>query len=101
MADPEGAARSIRGALKADGAWFIVEPNMADALEENINPIGRLFYAFSLLQCMPASLAQGGKGYGAGMGPAIARRVALEAGFSHFEPVPLDNPINRFYLARP
>ena len=101
MVDPEGAARSIRGALKEDGAWFIVEPNMADALEENINPIGRLFYSVSVLQCMTASLAHGGKGYGAGMGPSNIKRVATAAGFSRFEQLPIDSPINRFYLARP
>ncbi|MBA2451332.1 MAG: methyltransferase domain-containing protein [Chloroflexi bacterium] len=101
MVDPEGCARSVRGALKADGAWFIIERNVSDHLEENINPVGRLFYSISGLQCMPASLAHGGKGYGACMGPAKTREIATGAGFTRFEKLPIENPFNQFFLARP
>ena len=99
MVDPQGAGRSIYGALKPGGAWFIVEPNMSDKLEENINPVGRVFYSVSMLQCMTASLAHGGAGYGAGMGPAKIRRVAEDAGFKQFEQLPIENPFNKYYLA--
>lgn len=100
MVDPEGAARSIYGALKPDGAWFIIEPNVSDNLEENINPVGRVFYSVSGLQCMPASLAYGGAGYGACMGPANIRKVAEQAGFRSVERLPVENPFNALYLAR-
>jgi 2-polyprenyl-3-methyl-5-hydroxy-6-metoxy-1,4-benzoquinol methylase len=100
MVDPHGAARSIAGALKPDGAWFIVEPNVSDRLEENLNPVGRVFYSVSMLQCMTASLAHGGAGYGACMGPANIRRVAEEAGFRSFERLPIENPFNSYFLAR-
>jgi 2-polyprenyl-3-methyl-5-hydroxy-6-metoxy-1,4-benzoquinol methylase len=99
MVDPHGAGKSIYGALKPGGAWFIVEPNMSDKLEENINPVGRVFYSVSMLQCMTASLAHGGAGYGAGMGPANIRRVAEEAGFKKFEQLPIENPFNKYFLA--
>jgi 2-polyprenyl-3-methyl-5-hydroxy-6-metoxy-1,4-benzoquinol methylase len=99
MKDPEAAARSIYGALRPGGAWFIVEPNMSDKLEENINPVGRVFYSVSMLQCMTASLADGGAGYGAGMGPAKIRRCAELAGFSKFEKLPIENPFNQYFLA--
>ncbi|MDE3179448.1 MAG: methyltransferase domain-containing protein [Acidobacteriota bacterium] len=97
MVDPEGCARSIRGALKPDGTWFVIEPNMADKLEQNINPIGRLFYSVSTLQCMTCSLAYSGAGYGAGMGPANVRKVAESAGFKHFRKLPIENPFNQFF----
>jgi 2-polyprenyl-3-methyl-5-hydroxy-6-metoxy-1,4-benzoquinol methylase len=100
MVDPHGAARSIRGALKDSGAWFIIEPNVGDNVEDNINPVGRVFYSVSLLQCMTASLAHGGAGYGACMGPANIRRVAEEAGFRSFERLPIENPFNQYFLAR-
>lgn len=99
MVDPHAAGRSIYGALKPGGSWFIVEPNMSDKLEENINPVGRLFYSVSLLQCMTVSLAHGGAGYGAGMGPANAERVAREAGFKTFEVLPIEHPFNHYFLA--
>ena len=44
MGDPLGAARRVRSALNPDGTWLIVEPQARDRLEENLNPIGRLFY---------------------------------------------------------
>ena len=99
MVDPHGAGKSIYGALKPGGSWFIVEPNMADKLEENLNPVGRVFYSVSMLQCMTASLAHGGAGYGAGMGPAKIERVARDAGFSKFEKLPIENPFNQYFLA--
>ncbi len=100
MVDPHGAGRSIYGALKPGGVWFIIEPNVSDDLEENINPVGRVFYSVSMLQCMTASLAHGGSGYGACMGPAKIRKVAEEAGFASFEQLPIANPFNKFFAAR-
>ena len=99
MVDPHGAGKSIHGALKPGGAWFIVEPNVSDKLEENLNPVGRVFYSVSMLQCMTASLAHGGAGYGACMGPSKIEQVAREAGFSKFERLPLENPFNHYFLA--
>jgi len=99
MVDPHGAGRSIYGALKPGGAWLIVEPNVSDKLEENLNPVGRVFYSVSMLQCMTASLAHGGTGYGACMGPAKVRQIAEEAGFAKFEQVAIENPFNKYFLA--
>lgn len=44
MPDPLGAARHIREALKPDGTFLLVEPFANDKLEDNINPVGRLYY---------------------------------------------------------
>ena len=53
MADPVGAARHARQALKADGNCMIVEPFAGDKVEDNLNPIGRAFYGASSLVCVP------------------------------------------------
>ena len=45
MGDPVGAAAHVKQSLKADGAWLIVEPFANDRLEDNLNPVGRIFYA--------------------------------------------------------
>jgi 2-polyprenyl-3-methyl-5-hydroxy-6-metoxy-1,4-benzoquinol methylase len=101
MVDPAGCARSLRAALKPGGTWFCIEPNMADRLEDNIHPLGKLFYSVSTLQCMTCSLAYGGAGYGAGMGAANVRKVAEGAGFKSFRKLPIENPFNQFFEIRP
>lgn len=97
MVSPETCARSIYGALKSDGTWFCIEPNMRDNIEDNINPLGKLFYSVSTLQCMTCSLAYGGAGYGAGMGEGNVRRVAQLAGFTKFQKLGIENPFNQFF----
>lgn len=97
MVSPEACARSIAGALKRDGTWFCIEPNMRDNIEDNINPLGKLFYSVSTLQCMTCSLAHQGAGYGAGMGEGNARRITQLAGFQHFNRLPINNPFNQFF----
>ena len=101
MVTPEGCARSIFGALSPKGTWFCIEPNVKDRLEENINPLGRLFYSVSTLQCMSCSLAQNGAGYGTAMGEANVRKVAQLAGFSQFRKLPIENPFNQFFEIKP
>jgi SAM-dependent methyltransferase len=83
MGDPVGSARHIRDALASDGALLLVEPNAGDALQDNLNPVGRAFYGFSTAICTPASLAQPvGLGLGAQAGQARLTEVLTEAGFS-------------------
>jgi SAM-dependent methyltransferase len=56
MGDPVRAARSIRRALAPDGTLLLVEPLAGDGLEDNLNPVGRIFYGLSTVICTPASL---------------------------------------------
>ena len=58
MGDPAGAAAHARSRLKADGTLMVVEPQAGDTLAENLNPVGRVYYAFSTMVCMPTSLSQ-------------------------------------------
>ena len=58
MGDPVGVLAAMRGALKPNGTLMIVEPYAGDALEENLTPVGRIFYGASTMLCTPASLAQ-------------------------------------------
>lgn len=83
LGDPVGALVRCRKALKPDGKVLLVEPYAADRLEENLNPIGRMYYAASAMACTPNSLSQAvGLGLGAQAGEARLRAVAREAGFS-------------------
>ncbi len=58
MGDPAAAASHIRRALKPGGIWMVVEPAAGDTLEDNLNPVGRLYYSASTMICVPTSLAQ-------------------------------------------
>jgi SAM-dependent methyltransferase len=84
MVDPVGAARRVHQALAPEGAWMLVEPAAGDRVEDNLNPVGRLFYAASTLICVPNSLAGHGPALGAQAGEARLRKVAEQAGFRRF-----------------
>ena len=84
LGDPVGALARCRKALKPDGKVLLVEPYAGDRLEENLNPIGRMYYAASAMACTPNSLSQEvGLGLGAQAGEGRLRQVAREAGFSN------------------
>jgi hypothetical protein len=62
---------------------MLVEPFANDRLEDNLNPVGRLYYAASTLLCTPASLSQEvGLALGAQAGENRLREVLTEAGFA-------------------
>jgi 2-polyprenyl-3-methyl-5-hydroxy-6-metoxy-1,4-benzoquinol methylase len=82
LGDPLGALVHARDAVRPDGKVMLVEPYAGDAVEENLNPVGRLFYAASAMACTPNSLSQEvGLGLGAQAGAERLRRLALQAGF--------------------
>jgi SAM-dependent methyltransferase len=101
MGDPAGAARHTRSALAADGTWMIVEPAAGDRVEDNLNPVGRAYYAFSTLLCTPCSLSQEvGLALGAQAGEARIGEIVTDAGFSHFRRV-AETPFNMIFETRP
>jgi SAM-dependent methyltransferase len=101
MGDPVGAAAHIRAALKPDGTFMMVEPFANDKLEDNLNPVGRVFYAASTILCTPASLAQDvGLGLGAQAGEARLRAVFAQGGFTRFRRA-TETPFNLVFEARP
>jgi ubiquinone/menaquinone biosynthesis C-methylase UbiE len=101
MGDPVGAASHIRETLKPDGTLMLVEPLAGDALKDNLNPVGRVYYAFSTNICVPASLSQEvGAALGAQAGEKRLTEVLKEAGFSRVRRA-TDTPFNMILEARP
>ena len=101
MGDPEGAARHVLETLAPDGAWMIVEPFANDKLEDNLNPIGRVFYGASTMLCTPASLSQEvGLGLGAQAGQGRLTKLLTAAGFKRVRRA-AETPFNIVLEARP
>jgi SAM-dependent methyltransferase len=101
MGDPVGASWHVRDALVPQGTWMIVEPFANDRIEDNLNPIGRVFYSASTLLCTPASLDQEvGLALGAQAGEERTRQVVTEGGFTRFRRA-TQTPFNLVYEARP
>jgi 2-polyprenyl-3-methyl-5-hydroxy-6-metoxy-1,4-benzoquinol methylase len=97
LGDPVGALIHSRQALKPDGKVMLVEPYAGDATEENLNPIGRLFYAASAMSCTPNSLAQDvGLALGAQAGQERLRQVAHDAGFANLRRA-IQTPVNLIF----
>jgi hypothetical protein len=101
MGDPIGAAAHVLGTLADDGTWLIVEPYAGDRLQDNLNPVGRVFYGASTLLCTPASRAQEvGMALGAQAGEARLREVVTAGGFTRFRRA-TETPFNLVLEARP
>jgi SAM-dependent methyltransferase len=100
LGDPVAAGRRVRSALAEDGTWMIVEPFAGDTVEENLNPVGRVFAAASTVVCVPTSLAQDGIALGAQAGEARLREVTEAAGFSRMRRA-TETPFNLVLEARP
>jgi len=102
MGDPAGAAAHVKKALKPDGTWMIVEPMAHDSVEQNLNPVGRLYYAASTMICVPTSLSQEvGAALGAQAGEARLRNVITNGGgFSSLRRA-AETPFNMILEARP
>jgi SAM-dependent methyltransferase len=101
MGDPVGAAKHVRETLADDGTWMIVEPFASDSVEENLNPVGRVFYGASTVVCTPASLSQEvGLALGAQAGEAQLTDVIKQGGFTSVRRA-TETPFNLVLEARP
>jgi SAM-dependent methyltransferase len=101
MGDPVGAAAHVHRALDRDGTWMLVEPFAHDRIEDNLNPVGRVFYGASTFICTPASLAQEvGLALGAQAGEMRLREVLERGGFTRVRRA-TETPFNLVLEARP
>jgi SAM-dependent methyltransferase len=101
MGDPVGACAHVLETLDGDGTWMIVEPFANDSVEQNLNPVGRVFYGASTVICTPASLAQEvGLALGAQAGEARLTEVLKQGGFTRVRRA-TETPFNLILEARP
>ena len=105
MTNPAAAVAAIRRSIRSDGVWLIADIKAHDSYEENVerNPMAAMMYGTSVLACMSSALSEpDGAGLGTlGFPETLARRMAKDAGFTRFETLDLDHPVNAFYVVRP
>ncbi len=100
--DPLGLLRAIRASLRPSGIYVCLDINCSDRPEENVGPLASFFYGASILYCMTTSLAGGGAALGTcGLPEPTLAQLGADAGFVSVRRVPLDNPFNNLYEARP
>jgi SAM-dependent methyltransferase len=101
MPDPLGAAKHIRESLADDGTFLLVEPYANDKLEDNLNPVGRLFYGASTVICVAHSMSEEPRtALGAQAGEARLTGLLNEAGFTRVRRA-TETPFNIVIEARP
>ena len=100
LPDPLAVLRGLRARLAPAGVLLVIEPRVSDRLEENINPLAASFYGFSMFHCMTQSLAHGGAGLGACLGPTPTKALFTQAGFGSVETLDIKSPTNLFYAVR-
>jgi SAM-dependent methyltransferase len=100
LGDPVGAARHAATVLAPDGTCLLVEPYASDRVEDNVNPVGRMYYGFSTLVCTPGSLSQPGRaGLGTQAGEARLREALQAGGFATVRRA-AETPLNLVLEAR-
>ena len=96
---PREALATMRRLGKADAVHVVVDEKVADAFEAATeNPVERLFYAASVLHCLPVGMTDTpSAATGTVMRPDTFRNYAEAAGFSTIEILPIDHDLFRFY----
>ncbi len=99
MGDPVSAARHARAALAEGGTCMLVEPFANDRIEDNLNPVGRVYYGYSTLLCTPGALDQGDLALGTQAGEGKLREVLQAGGFGEVRRA-AETPFNLVLEAR-
>jgi 2-polyprenyl-3-methyl-5-hydroxy-6-metoxy-1,4-benzoquinol methylase len=101
MGDPVGALRAARGTLADGGSVLVADERVADAFTAPGDTTERLMYGWSILHCLPATLAEDPvEATGTVLRAPTLARWAAAAGFAGADVVAIDNPFWRFYRLR-
>jgi len=100
LGDPVAAAQHAAQTLAPGGTVMLVEPFAKDRVEDNLSPVGQLYYSGSCLICCAHAVSEGGKlVLGAQAGPKRLAEVFRKAGFTHFR-VAAETPFNLIFEVR-
>jgi 2-polyprenyl-3-methyl-5-hydroxy-6-metoxy-1,4-benzoquinol methylase len=98
MGEPIEALRQLRSALAPGAPVLIADERVADEFTAPAEEIERLQYAFSVVHCLPATMAEStAVANGTVLRAPTVRAWAEQAGFSAVEVLPIENDFWRFY----
>jgi len=101
---PQQLLESIYRALGEDGTYLCEDIRSFPTFRENLaeHPLAGLLYGFSIMVCMSSALSTpDGAGLGTlGFNEAVAREMTTAAGFTRFQRLDFDNPMNNYYEVR-
>ena len=101
MGDPVGALSAARERLADGGSVLVADERVADTFTAPGDATERLMYGWSVLHCLPATLAEDPvEANGTVLRAPTLARWAAAAGFAGFEVLAIDNPFWRFYRLR-
>ena len=96
MAAIEHAGRTLAG----DGTVMLIEPFAGERVEDNANPVGRLYYAASTTMCCAHAISENGTHVlGAQAGEKRLAEILRQAGFHHLRRA-AETPFNLVIEAR-
>jgi hypothetical protein len=88
----------VASPLAEDGHVLVADERVADALTAPGDLVERFMYGWSILHCLPATLAEHpAQATGTVLRTPTVARWAAAAGFTGFQVLPIDNPFWRFY----
>jgi SAM-dependent methyltransferase len=100
MGDPGGALAHAAASLAPGGTVMLVEPYAGDRVEDNLTPVGRLYYAASTALCCAHAISEDGpQVLGAQAGEARIAEVCRRAGLGHLRRA-AETPFNLILEAR-
>ena len=101
MGDPVGALSAARERLADGGSVLVADERVADTFTAPGDATERLMYGWSILHCLPATLAEHPlEATGTVLRAPTLARWAAAAGFADFKVLAIDNPFWRFYRLR-
>ncbi|HEY5845283.1 MAG TPA: class I SAM-dependent methyltransferase [Microlunatus sp.] len=100
LGDPVGALAFAKAHLAEGGWFFAVEPHAADHLEDNLHPLGLIWYASSHNLCVPHAVSQGGAALGNQAGLTRTLQAFADGGFPNAHKV-TETAFNMVIAAQP
>jgi SAM-dependent methyltransferase len=98
MGDPVGVLRTVRDGLAERGTLLVADERVGDEFTATPGDVERMQYGFSVLHCLPATMAEDPvEAAGTVLRAPTVRRWAAEAGFASCTQLAVDNDFWRFY----
>jgi 2-polyprenyl-3-methyl-5-hydroxy-6-metoxy-1,4-benzoquinol methylase len=102
MARPADVLRSLRQTLTPGGSVIIAEEKVADRFSAPGDEVERLMYGWSIVHCLPVSLAESpSAAIGTVMRAEAVREIAGAAGFARVDVLPVNAGFFRIYRLSP